>query len=156
VRAVVVPGHGHTERDGVRRISERCLALVREAETVDGDVVVFSGRSEAEQMRDAWQGPDVELVVEPTARTTAENATRTLPLLLDRGIAEAVVVCTPAHLLRIALFFGRIYAARGVDVQLHTARLRPTPRAVAWELAALPLVPVQLRIARAELDRRLS
>ena len=36
-------------------------------------------------MRAAWQGPAVELVVEPTASITAENAARTLPLLLERG-----------------------------------------------------------------------
>ena len=155
-RAVVVPGHGHTHGDGVRRISARCLELVREAETLAADVVILSGRFEAEQMRDAWRGPGVELVVEPTARNTAENAARTLPLLLERGVTEAVVVCAPLHLLRVALFFGRIYGARAVDVHLHTARLPSTPRAVAWELAALPLVPVQLRLARAELDRRLS
>jgi uncharacterized SAM-binding protein YcdF (DUF218 family) len=156
VRAVVVPGHGHTARDGVRRISPRCLGLVREAETLLADVVVFSGRNEAEQMRDAWRGPDVELVVEPTARTTVENATRTLPLLLERGVSEAVVVCAPTHVVRVALFFGRIYGARSIDVHLHTARLPVTPRAIAWELAALPLVPAQLRIARTELDRRLT
>jgi uncharacterized SAM-binding protein YcdF (DUF218 family) len=147
--AVVVLGHG---RD---RMSGRCLRLVREAETIASDVVVFTGRAEAEQMRDAWRGPDVELVVEPTARSTAENATRTLPLLLDRGVTRAVVVCAPPHLLRTALFFRTLYRGRGIDVRLHAARLLPTPRAVAWELAALPLVPVQLHLSRHELDRRL-
>lgn len=148
MRAVVVPGHGHTHPDGIRRISDRCLSLVREAERLHADVVVFSGLSEAEQMRDAWRGPPVELVVEPTARTTAENAARTLPLLVERGVTDAVVVCTPAHLPRVAVFFGRIYRRRGIDVRVHAARLRPTLRAVAWELAALPLVPIQLRRAR--------
>jgi uncharacterized SAM-binding protein YcdF (DUF218 family) len=147
--AVVVLGHGRG------RISDRCLALVREAERVPADLVVFTGLGEAEQMRDAWRGPDVELVVEPTARTTAENASRTLPLLLDRGVGRAVVVCAPLHSLRTALFFRPLYRGRGVDVHLHPARLSPTPRAIAWELAALPLVPVQLRRSRAELDRRL-
>ena len=84
--AVVVPGH---------HARDRCLHLVREAERVVAEapveVVVFSGRSrrgalsEAEQMRAAWRGPDVELIVEPTASVTAENASRTLPLLLERG-----------------------------------------------------------------------
>ena len=39
-------------------------------------------------MRAAWRGPDVELVVEPTASITAENAARTLPLLVERGVDE--------------------------------------------------------------------
>ena len=37
-------------------------------------------------MRDAWRGPAVELVVEPSASVTAENAARTLPLLVSRGV----------------------------------------------------------------------
>jgi hypothetical protein len=32
--------------------------------------------------------------------------------------------------------------------------LAPSPRAIAWELAAFPFLPVQLRAARAELARR--
>src|SRR3974390_2757645 len=78
--AIVVPGHGWADPDDVHRISARCLRLVYEAERLLGSpragVLPFSGwsstggSSEAEQMRDAWGGPDVELVVEPTARST--------------------------------------------------------------------------------------
>jgi DUF218 domain-containing protein len=77
--AIVVPGHA---RRG--RISEVCVSLVREAERLaaaaDVVAVVFSGGSvhggepEAEQMRAVWHGPQVEVVVEPTAGVTAENA----------------------------------------------------------------------------------
>src|SRR5437763_15827093 len=93
--AIVVPGHGRLDRDGVYRISARCRRLVREAERLaellPAHAVVFSGwspvggASEAEQMRGAWRGPAAELVVEPTARVTAENAARTPPLLVERG-----------------------------------------------------------------------
>src|SRR2546421_2409733 len=105
--AIVVPGNGSLGQDGVYRISGRCRTLVAAAERAAAElsprVVVFSGwspdggPSEAEQMRDAWRGPDVELVVEPTARITAENVSRTLPLLLERQIDRAVVVCAPVH-----------------------------------------------------------
>src|ERR1700750_3401907 len=131
--AVVVLGHRTLDTDGVHRISSRCVQLVREAEgLVDAgaaDVVVFSGwsstggPSEAEQMRDAWRGPAVELVVEPTARNTAENAARTLPLLNDRGVGRAVVVCAPSHLPRTRLLFGRLYRSSGVEVAFRTAPL---------------------------------
>ncbi len=163
--AIVVPGHGWPDLAGVHRISSRCLRLVGEAEqlvsSADADVVVFSGwsptggLSEAEQMRDAWRGPAVELVVEPTATSTAENAARTLPLLLERGVASAVVVCAPPHLLRTRLFFRRLYRGSGVEVGFRVARLVPTVRAVVWELLALPFLPLQLHAARAELARRL-
>jgi uncharacterized SAM-binding protein YcdF (DUF218 family) len=162
--AIVVPGHGWLDLGGVHRISRRCVRLVREAEqlvgSVGADVVVFSGwsptrgPSEAEQMREAWRGPSVELVVEPTAATTAENAARTLPLLVDRGVGRAVVVCAPPHLLRTRLLFRRLYGGSGVEVGFRVARLAPTVRSVAWELLALPFLPLQLHTARAELERR--
>ena len=162
--AVVVPGHGWLDLDGVHRISGRCMRLVLEAEelvsSAGADLVVFSGwspaggRSEAEQMRDAWHGPDVELVVEPTAASTAQNAARTLPLLLERGVGAAVVVCAPPHLPRTRLFFRRLYRGSGVELSFRAVRLAPTARAVVWELAAFPFLPLQLHAARSELARR--
>ena len=163
--AIVVPGHGWLDLGGVHRISRRCVRLVREAEqlvgSVEADVVVFSGwsptrgPSEAEQMRDAWRGPAVELVVEPTAASTAENAVRTLPLLLEREVGSAVVVCAPPHLLRTRLLFRRLYSGSGVEVGFRVPRLAPTVRSIVWELCAWPFLPLQLRAARAELARRL-
>jgi uncharacterized SAM-binding protein YcdF (DUF218 family) len=163
--AIVVPGHGGRDPDGVHRISKRCLRLVREAEllvsSTGADVVVFSGwsssggASEAEQMRDAWHGPAAELVVEETARSTAENAARTLPLLLERGVRGAVVVCAPPHFARTRLLFGRLYRTFGVEPAFRVVPLVPTLRSVAWEVAALPFLPLQLRASRAELARRL-
>jgi uncharacterized SAM-binding protein YcdF (DUF218 family) len=162
--AIVVPGNGNVDPEGTHRITRRCLRLVHEAErlvTAGGaDVVVFSGwsssggPSEAEQMRDAWRGPDVELVVEPTARNTAENAARTLPLIRDRGIERAVVVCTPTHLARTRLLFGRLYRSAGVEVAFRAVAVAPSLRSIVWELAAFPFLPAQLRAARAELARR--
>jgi uncharacterized SAM-binding protein YcdF (DUF218 family) len=101
-----------------------------------------------------WNGPDVELVVEPTARNTAENAARTLPLLRERRIERAVVVCAPTHLARTRLLFGRLYRGSGVQVTFRAVAVAPSLRSVMWELAAFPLLPAQLRAARAELARR--
>jgi uncharacterized SAM-binding protein YcdF (DUF218 family) len=164
--AIVVPGHGWLDLDGVHRISLRCLRVVREAErlasSAGADVVIFSGWSssggvsEAEQMRDAWAGPAVDLVVEPTARSTAENAARTLPLVLDRAVRRVVVVCAPPHLIRTRLLFSFVYRGRGVDVAFRVARQAPTFRAIVWEIAALPFLPLQFLAARAELARRLG
>lgn len=161
---IVVPGSGGVGRDGVYRIGRRCLALVREAERLAGEVaveaVVFSGwspvggESEAEQMRAAWRGPDVELVVEPTARVTAENAARTLPLLLELRATSAIVVCTPLHLYRARFFFSRVYASAGIETRFRVARVAPSPAALVWELGALPVRRAQLRAAEAEVARR--
>jgi uncharacterized SAM-binding protein YcdF (DUF218 family) len=161
--AIVVPGSGGVGRDGVYRIGRRCRAVLREAEhvarRVGADAVVFSGwspvggSSEAEQMRAAWNGPEVELVVEPTATVTAENAVRTLPLLLERGVGRAIVVCTPLHLYRTRFFFSRLYGAAGVETRFWLAWIPPSPAALAWELGALSVRHSQLRTAEAELAR---
>src|SRR3954454_15485522 len=164
--AIVVPGNARLDPAGVWSIPRACRRLVVEPERLperlDPRAVVFSGwspgggLSEAEQMRDAWAGPDVELVVEPTATLTSENASRTLPLLLERGIERAVVVCAPLHSVRTRLFFGRVYPRYGIETRFRVVRMRPTARGLAWELAALPFSRGQLRAAEAELaDRRI-
>ena len=122
--AVVVLGNGGRRR-GERSITQACLALVREGERIAAsnavDAVVFTGgsrsgrRSEAEQMYAAWAGPDVDLVVEPTASITAENAARTLPLLVERGIGRALVVCAPLHVHRTRFFFSRLFDPSGIQ-----------------------------------------
>jgi uncharacterized SAM-binding protein YcdF (DUF218 family) len=161
--AIVVPGN-EVRVDGVWRISTACLMLVREAERLAASgaasVVVFTGwsrggePSEAEQMRDAWRGPELELVVEPSASVTAENAARTLPLLVSRGVRRALILCTPWHRHRTRFFFSRLYALGGVEAEV---RAVPGPlgvRSFAHEVAALPLARRQLRAAQAELARR--
>jgi len=157
--ALVVPGHSRR-----RRISATCRRLVVEAEhlaeLLRPDIVVFSGWSpgggvsEAEQMRALWRGPDLELVVEPTAATTAQNAVRTLPLLLERGVERVVIVCAPLHRYRASWFFRRLYEGHGIETSFHTARIAPTPFALAWELGALSVRSRQLRAAQAELAER--
>jgi uncharacterized SAM-binding protein YcdF (DUF218 family) len=150
--AIVVPGH-----HGPERLAD----LVREAERVAHatpvDVVVFTGWArrggvtEAEQMREAWRGPDAEFVVEPTATVTAENAARTLPLLLERDVRRAVIVCAPLHLYRTRFFFARLYGAYGIETSYRVASTARSIRALLWELAAATACRRQLRAARAEL-----
>ena len=138
--AIVVPG------SVLARTRER---LVREAERVaeriDAELVVFSGRNEAEQMRSLWRGPDVELVVDETATTTVENAAHTLPTLLEHGIRDAIVVCAPAHALRAGWIFRRIYGAHGIRVGVRPARVLPTPAALVYELGAATVARRQVR-----------
>lgn len=153
-------GNGVLAGDGSYRISRGCRRLVAEAEQLARrslpSAVVFSGwspdggPSEAEQMRTLWRGPAVELITEETSSTTAENAARTLPLLLERDVREAIVVCTPLHLGRARWIFRRIYGARGVAVRFRVAPVAPTPGALAWELGALT---VAARQVRSELER---
>ena len=156
---LVVLGHSRGER-----ISSTCRRLVGKAERLAQqlrpDAVIFSGWSrvgavsEAEQMRELWRGPAAELVVEPTAATTAQNAARTLPLVLERRLEHVVVVSAPLHRYRVQWFFRRLYDAHGIATSFHVARIPPTPFALAWELGALSVRSRQLRAARAELADR--
>ena len=159
--AVVIPGNGVLGRDGVYRLSERCLRLVAHAELLAAELepraVVFTGTAwghgptEAEQMRSAWQGPGVELVIEPTARMTAENASRTLPLLLARGVDRAVVLSGRLHSFRVRYFFSRVYGSRGIETSFVVAGGPPTAREIGWELVAFPLRRRHLSAAETEL-----
>jgi len=135
------------------RVRRRLVAAAeRIAPAVGADTIVFSGWSgEAAQMRGLWRGPDVELVLEEGAATTAQNASHTLPLLLDRGIDRAVVVCAPMHLPRARWIFRRILGRHGIAVRFVAARVLPTPGALAWEIAA---ASVAARQVQAELERR--
>jgi uncharacterized SAM-binding protein YcdF (DUF218 family) len=156
---IVVPGHS---RRGA--LTARCRRLVdyaaELAETRAPSVVVFSGwaphgraASEAEQMLAAWPGRrDVELVAESTAATTAQNASRSLPLLLEREVTEATIVCAATHARRVRYFFGHLYAAAGLGVQVSAVPMVPTPVAVAWELGAVTVRRRQLYAALAELE----
>jgi uncharacterized SAM-binding protein YcdF (DUF218 family) len=161
--ALVVLGSSCRDRAGAYRISRACRRIVAEAEQLaerlEPRVVVLSGwapnggSSEAEQMQELWRGPEVELLLEPTASTTAENAARTLPLLLEREIEHAVVICTPPHVYRARWFFRRLYAAHGIRTSFKAPRVVPTPSAVIWELGALTVRSRQLRAAQEELAR---
>jgi uncharacterized SAM-binding protein YcdF (DUF218 family) len=164
--AIIVPGQGAHGPDGAYRISSTCLGLVREAERIaqvkQVEAVVFTGwapragLSEAEQMRSAWNGPDVQLLIEPTARITAENAARTVPLLVAGGIRRAVVVCAPFHLYRTRFFFSRLYGMRGIETEFLVADVARSVRALLWELLAAAACKQNLRAAEAELLRELG
>ena len=154
--AIVVPGASLRTRGGEWTLSPSCLACVAAAVRIAAQrspaAVVFSGyapgggATEAEQMREAWRGPrDVELVVEPHARITAANAARTLPLLRERGIEEAIVVCSLIHQARVRFFFSRLYRNAGIATTVVPVRGGLSPRALLWELAALPLAWSQRR-----------
>jgi hypothetical protein len=166
--ALVVPGHGTFARDGGYRLSARCLRILdfaaEVADEVEPDAVLFSGwsptvgPSEAAQMLASWPGRrDLELVAEETARTTAENMARSLPLLRARDVESATIVWARTHLVRVRYFFGGVYPRFGIACEFRSPRAAlPSPTAVVWEAFALPVMPFQRRAALAELDVRAS
>jgi hypothetical protein len=162
MHAIVIPGNGRLGADGSYGISSRCREALRTASAVarqrTTQVVVFSGwspvggASEAEQMLHAWDGPeDVETVLEPTARITAENMSRSLPLLLEREVDEVTLVCGRLHMPRVRYFFGSVYPRYGIRCRYRAVRHGQLGHSLAWEAAAFPLARGQRRAAIAEL-----
>ena len=165
--AIVVPGNGRVDQGGSYLLTDRCRrcldAAGELAERRMPRAVVFTGwsprggPSEAEQMLELWPGRrDVELVVESSATITAENMARTLPLLIERDVHEATLVCGALHLPRVRYFFGSVYPRYGIRCSYRAVRDLPTPRSLAWEAAAFTLMRRQRRAALAELPRRVT
>ena len=151
----MVLGYHERGADGTHGISAVCRACVERAQELPAAVVVFSGwsstggPSEAEQMRALWRVPGPELLVEPQARNTAENAVYSLRLLLDRGGIERVtVVCARHHRLRVPYMFGELYRGHGITVSYeYVDRPRPRPRVLLREAGAIALMRRHRRAA---------
>ena len=115
------------------------------------------GPSEAEQMLEAWPGRrDVELVVESSASITAENMARTLPLLIERDVHEATLVCGAIHLPRVRYFFGGVYPRFGIRCPYRAVRDRRRRGRSPGRRRRSPLMRRQRRAALAELPRRVT
>jgi hypothetical protein len=94
-----------------RRLADRhpCRAVILTGYTSTG------GLSEAEQMKGAWDEHLAPALLEVAGRNTAENAARSLPLVLALGDVRRVVVVTSAWHVRTPWFFAP-YAKFGLEV----------------------------------------
>jgi len=134
-----------------------CVLRLRHAETLaDGaEAVVLSGWSrhgtgfgEAELMRDAWQGPDVRLVCDTTARNTMQNAVGVATLAHELRADEVVVVTSHWHARRAAALVRAALGDADVSVTASSPRGPVHPQLVARELACLAVLPYQRRRVR--------
>jgi DUF218 domain len=150
---------GHREPGSVpHRISHESLERLQRAERLiqrrPARAVVLTGYtstggfSEAEQMGLRWADTAVPCLLEVAGRNTAENATRSLPLVLALGGIGHVSVVTSAWHIRTPWFFAP-YRRYGLDVrwvrewrggdflpmaadELRKARAAPGERRRAW------------------------
>ena len=141
-RLVAVLGYSAWRGDGLHPI---CAARLEAAQlaAAGADAVLLSGwsrrrhrPSEAELMRAAWNGPDVTLLADGDARTTAGNARAVAAAARELGADEVVVVTSSWHARRARLL---VRAALGQDVALRVVtppKSRP-PHLVGRELAVL-------------------
>jgi glucosamine-6-phosphate deaminase len=116
-RALIVLGHREPGISAEHRISAESHARLRRAEAVarahpprvvvlTGYTRIPSGLSEAEQMKADWRLPEVPTLLENAGRNTAENASRSLPILRAIGDIHRVTVITSAWHVRAAYFFA--------------------------------------------------
>jgi hypothetical protein len=149
-RVVVVLGYSD---NGTGRLHPICAArLARAAElTTEHDVVVLSGwsrvhgsRSEAELMADGWSGAARELVLDPNASTTAENAANAVRDVLRSSADQVVVVTSRWHAARARAAFRWLLRGREVQVLVATPDEAGSARDRLRELALWPLLPAQL------------
>jgi hypothetical protein len=106
-----------------------------------------AGLSEAEQMAPEWPLADVPVLLEVAGRNTAENASRSLPIVLALGVADRVSIVTSLWHLRAPYFFAP-YRAFGFELSLCPARPgRGWAHLFAEELGGLAGMPRQRRAA---------
>jgi glucosamine-6-phosphate deaminase len=157
--AVIVLGHREPGVSAEHRISDESRARLRRAERVcrsdpprtvvlTGYTRVPSGLSEAEQMKAEWRLPDVPAVLEVAGRNTAENATRTLPLIRAMGDIRRVTVVTSGWHLRAPFFFAP-YRSTGLALRFARTPHGPWPRMLWHELQGMRSVRYQRRLAMA-------
>src|SRR4051794_31200486 len=159
----VVLGHREPSISAEHRISHESLGRLHKAEwiarrrpTLAAVLTGYTstgGLSEAEQMRAAWSVADVPPLLEVAGRDTAENASRSLPLVLALGDARRVTVVTSAWHVRAPYHF-RAWRDYGLEVgfafdwrgdwrrmlahELHAMRTMPSERRRALAAMALP------------------
>jgi DUF218 domain-containing protein len=144
-RLVAVLGYSTWRGDALHPIGAARLAAA-ERIAAGADAVLLSGwsrhrhrPSEAELMRRAWRGPEVPLIADGDARTTAGNARSVAAAARKLGADEVVLVTSSWHARRARLLVG---AALGPDVRLEVVtpeRTRPAyhlGRELAWLLPA--------------------
>lgn len=154
-RVVAVLGYSRG-RGG--RLHPICAARLAHAERVaDGaSAVILSGwarrRSrgapEAELMRAAWAGPDVLIVCDPDARTTADNAANVARAARRLGADELVVVTSRWHRARVRVLVRQALHTTAIHVTVEAGDGPAPPLVLAREAACLVALPLQLRRAR--------
>jgi uncharacterized SAM-binding protein YcdF (DUF218 family) len=152
-RALIVLGHREPGISAEHRISSESRARLRHArrlaERSPVRAVVLTGwtstggLSEAEQMKGSWDESLAPALLEVAGRNTAENASRSFPLVRALGDVRHVIVVSSAWHIRVPYFFAP-YRRYGLRVSYRTSFLHGSwPRMLAEELRGLPHVRAQ-------------
>jgi uncharacterized SAM-binding protein YcdF (DUF218 family) len=146
-RLVAVFGYSRRRTGRLHGICADRLAYAQE-NAQGARAVVFSGWSEAEPMRAAWTGPDVQLICDALARSTADNAANVAALARELRAEELVVVTSPWHRTRARILVGAALRESGIRFSVEAAEGPRPSWLFARELVCLAFLPLQLRRAR--------
>jgi uncharacterized SAM-binding protein YcdF (DUF218 family) len=129
---IVVPGTA-ADRAGIHALTPETFGRLRRAEELARGRLVRavilsgwngcsgSGRTEAEQMMQAWAGPEVPIICDDAARSTAENALCSAAVIGALGdVREVIVVASWGNALRLRLAFRAALRDRGARPRLST------------------------------------
>jgi glucosamine-6-phosphate deaminase len=158
-QALIVLGHREPGVSAKGRTSDESLSRLRKARrsalSDPPRAVIFTGyshsaegRSEAEQMRSAWGRSELPTLLEVAGRNTAENASRSLPIVRAIGAIRRVTVVTSAWHIRAPYFFAP-YRLLGLRLSFRFAWHGTALGVLAEELAGLPRMRHQRRRALA-------
>jgi uncharacterized SAM-binding protein YcdF (DUF218 family) len=156
---LVVLGHREPGISAEHRISAESHARVRHAlrlarrSPVRAAILTgytsTGGLSEAEQMKMDWDESVAPALLEVAGRDTAENATRSLPILLALGEARHVLVVSSAWHVRVPFFFAP-YRRFGLRVGYRVSFAHGNwPRMLAEEARHFARAPARRREALA-------
>jgi uncharacterized SAM-binding protein YcdF (DUF218 family) len=162
---IVVPGTA-ADRDGIHALTAEAFGRLRRAEGIAREsavrAVILSGwngpgadgLSEAEQMMQAWAGPDVPIVLDEAARSTAENALCTAAIIGALGdVRDVIVVASWGNALRLRLAFRAALRAQGLRPRMAT--VWGVRHGASWRPGLVGLFRLRrhLLAGRAQLDR---
>ena len=94
-------------------------------------------------MHAAWEGPDVQMLLDTNARNTAGNAAAVARIARELGADEVVLVTSRWHARRAGLLARAGLRGTGIPVSTSSPDDSPPMRHRVRELAALVWAPVQ-------------
>jgi hypothetical protein len=138
MRLVAVLGYSRRRDEDLHAI---CEARLRHAEAIvrEDDAVLLSG--EADLMHGHWRAGEV--LLDPQARNTRENALGVAKAAREVGADEVVVVTSSWHAPRAAVLV-RTALGGSVRVTRSSPPDRPSAKLAARELFLLAALPVQI------------
>lgn len=170
---LIVLGHREPGSSPDDRVSDESWARLRRARRqaqaepplaviLTGYSRTPDGLSEAEQMKARWTDADAPALLEDAGRNTAENASRSLPLIRAMGDVRRVTVVTSGWHLRAPYFFApyRLFGlrlsfswtlhGRWARMLAHELREAPAMRRERRRALAAVRLPAELTLPRAE------